>query len=358
MVQSETPRRAALVTGGRAGWPRRLSGTGCRGAWILPSTAGSAAAAEQTAADCRALGVQAVALQADVRRPDACKQLVEDGRRLGRLDVLVNNAGVTADKLLLQMTEADFDAVIETNLKGAFFCTKRRRPPDDAPAVRPHYQRQQRSGPARQRGSGKLRRQQAQGLIGLMKSVAKEYASPRRDGQHRCAGLYHDRYDGSHAGGCPHRRKAPPSRWASPAAPEDVSCRHCLSGRRTRRVHHRTAALHRRRHGNVRLAMNSNNKRRVVITGLGTVNPTGSTVGKLGRRQRLAAAPGADHGLRHGGFQGRWLPRSRTLIRTLVLTAAKPARWLASPSLPWPPLSKLFRTAALSWKTSTAHGSA
>ena len=126
MVQSETPRRAALVTGGARGIGRAAClALAAEGMDIAVNYAGSAAAAEQTAADCRALGVQAVALQADVRRPEACKQLVEDAAAtFGRLDVLVNNAGVTADKLLLQMTEADFDAVIETNLKGAFFCTK------------------------------------------------------------------------------------------------------------------------------------------------------------------------------------------------------------------------------------------
>ncbi len=90
MVQSETPRRAALVTGGGARWlaappvwhwlPRGMD-------IAVNYAGGSAAAAEQTAADCRALGVQAVALQADVRRPDACKQLVEDAAAaFGRLD--------------------------------------------------------------------------------------------------------------------------------------------------------------------------------------------------------------------------------------------------------------------------------
>ena len=177
-MQSETPRRAALVTGGARGIGRAAClALAAEGMNIAVNYAGSAAAAEQTAADCRALGVQAVALQADVRRPEACKQLVEDAAAaFGRLDVLVNNAGVTADKLLLQMTEADFDAVIETNLKGAFFCTK-------AAARLMMRQRYGRIisvssvvGLHGNAGQANYAASKA-GLIGLMKSVAKEYAS-------------------------------------------------------------------------------------------------------------------------------------------------------------------------------------
>lgn len=178
MVQSETPRRAALVTGGARGIGRAAClALAAEGMDIAVNYAGSAAAAEQTAAGCRALGVQAVVLQADVRRPEACKQLVEDAAAaFGRLDVLVNNAGVTADKLLLQMTEADFDAVIETNLKGAFFCTK-------AAARLMMRQRYGRIisvssvvGLHGNAGQANYAASKA-GLIGLMKSVAKEYAS-------------------------------------------------------------------------------------------------------------------------------------------------------------------------------------
>lgn len=176
-MQSETPRRAALVTGGARGIGRAAClALAAEGMNIAVNYAGSAAAAEQTAADCRALGVQAVALQADVRRPEACKQLVEDAAAFGRLDVLVNNAGVTADKLLLQMAEADFDAVIETNLKGAFFCTK-------AAARLMMRQRYGRIisvssvvGLHGNAGQANYAASKA-GLIGLMKSVAKEYAS-------------------------------------------------------------------------------------------------------------------------------------------------------------------------------------
>ena len=126
MPQTENLRRAALVTGGAKGIGRAI----CRalaenGMNIAVNYAGSAAAAEETAAACRALGVQAITLQADVRSPEACQKLVEDTvAAFGRIDVLVNNAGITADKLLLRMTEADFDNVLATNLKGAFFCTK------------------------------------------------------------------------------------------------------------------------------------------------------------------------------------------------------------------------------------------
>ena len=119
-------RRAALVTGGAKGIGRAVClALAENGMDIAVNYAGSAAAAEETAAACRAFGVQAITLQADVRSPEACQNLVEDtAAAFGRIDVLVNNAGITADKLLMRMTESDFDNVLFTNLKGTFFCTK------------------------------------------------------------------------------------------------------------------------------------------------------------------------------------------------------------------------------------------
>ena len=178
MPQTENLRRAALVTGGAKGIGRAI----CRalaenGMNIAVNYAGSAAAAEETAAACRALGVQAVTLQADVRSPEACQKLVEDTvAAFGRIDVLVNNAGITADKLLLRMTEADFDNVLATDLKGAFFCTK-------AACRFMMHQRYGRIisvssvvGLHGNAGQANYAASKA-GLIGLTKSTAKEYAA-------------------------------------------------------------------------------------------------------------------------------------------------------------------------------------
>ena len=178
MPQTENMRRAALVTGGAKGIGRAIClALAEKGMDIAVNFAGSAAAAEETAAACRALGVRAVTLQADVRSPEGCQKLVEDTvAALGRIDVLVNNAGITADTLMLRMTEADFDNVLATNLKGAFFCTK----------AASRYMMRQRYGRIVSISSvvglhgnaGQTNYAAAKaGLIGLTKSVAKEYAA-------------------------------------------------------------------------------------------------------------------------------------------------------------------------------------
>lgn len=81
--------------------------------------------AEKVAAEVRALGRKAWAIAVDVADSAAvtaaCEKLVEE---TGRVDILVNNAGVTRDTLLMRMSEADWDTVLDTNLKGAFLLTK------------------------------------------------------------------------------------------------------------------------------------------------------------------------------------------------------------------------------------------
>ena len=81
--------------------------------------------AEAVAERCRAAGVRAVTVQADVSVLAECERLVKSAMaEFGRIDVLVNNAGITRDALLMRMTEAQFDEVIDANLKSAFNMTK------------------------------------------------------------------------------------------------------------------------------------------------------------------------------------------------------------------------------------------
>ncbi|MBP1753776.1 MAG: fabG2 [Firmicutes bacterium] len=73
----------------------------------------------------RNAGGEAIAVQADVSNEADAKRLIEEAvKQYGRLDILVNNAGITKDNLLMRMTEQEFDSVLDTNLKGTFFCTK------------------------------------------------------------------------------------------------------------------------------------------------------------------------------------------------------------------------------------------
>lgn len=116
--------RAAIVTGSERGIGKgiahELARHGCAIAVNYPA---SPAAAEQTADDLRRLGVDAFAVQADVGlRPDVRRMVTEVVARFGRLDLLVNNAGVQTWSPLLDVTEDDWDFVIRTNLKGCFLC--------------------------------------------------------------------------------------------------------------------------------------------------------------------------------------------------------------------------------------------
>ncbi len=132
--------------------------------------------AEETAKEVEALGRQAMAAKVDVTRLQEVEQMVEEGvRRFGKIDILINNAGIARDKLILRMTEEDWDAVLGVNLKGTFNCTK---------AVIKHMSRQRSgkivniasvSGEMGNPGQANYAASKA-GVIGLTKTIAREFA--------------------------------------------------------------------------------------------------------------------------------------------------------------------------------------
>ena len=116
----------AAVTGGSRGIGRAIClELARRGANVVFSYAGNTAAAEETLKELETLRVQAKAIQGDVSNPAAAKALINAAvKELGGLHILVNNAGITRDSLAMVMKEEDFDAVIATNLRGAFLTMK------------------------------------------------------------------------------------------------------------------------------------------------------------------------------------------------------------------------------------------
>lgn len=118
--------KIALVTGASRGIGRQIALTlAARGAFVVVNYNGSAAKAEETVKEIEAAGGKAEAFQCDVSDFGKCAELMSHiVGTYGRLDILVNNAGITRDGLLMKMSEDDFDAVIQTNLKGVFNCIK------------------------------------------------------------------------------------------------------------------------------------------------------------------------------------------------------------------------------------------
>jgi len=118
--------RVALVTGGSRGIGRAISiDLASRGMAVAVNYATRAEAAEEVVDEIRSAGGNAMAFGADVSRETAVTALFEEvTAALGPVTVLVNNAGITRDNLLLRMTVDEFDQVIATNLRSAFLCTK------------------------------------------------------------------------------------------------------------------------------------------------------------------------------------------------------------------------------------------
>ncbi len=170
--------KVALVTGGSRGIGRAVAlKLAENGADVAINYAGNTAAAEEVKAAIEKLGRRAMLVQGSVADTDGVQALVNQVvKELGRLDILINNAGITRDGLLMRMKEADWDAVLETNLKGVFNCSK---------AVMRTMMKQKRGrivnmasvvGEMGNAGQANYAAAKA-GVIGFTKSLAKEVAS-------------------------------------------------------------------------------------------------------------------------------------------------------------------------------------
>jgi len=180
---TDTPKqftgRAAIVTGATRGIGRAIAlELARRGADVAFNYASSSAAAEDLKKEIEALGVRAIATQCDVGSTEAAAEMVKQVKdAFGRIDFLVNNAGITRDNLILRMKEEDWDTVIDTNLKGAWNFAKA--------AVRLMLRQDgggsilnitSISGSVGMAGQSNYSASKA-GMIGLTKALAKEVAS-------------------------------------------------------------------------------------------------------------------------------------------------------------------------------------
>ena len=170
--------KTALVTGGARGIGRAIAiRLATQGADVAFSYRGNAGAAAETAASVEALGRKALAIQADVKEPEAAESVVKQTLdAFGKVDILVNNAGITRDDLIMRMSLEAWRDVLETNLFGAFYMTKAvTRPMLKARAGR-IVNISSVSGQAGQMGQANYSSAKA-GLIGLTKATARELAS-------------------------------------------------------------------------------------------------------------------------------------------------------------------------------------
>jgi 3-oxoacyl-[acyl-carrier protein] reductase len=170
--------KTALITGASRGIGREIALELARnGANITVNYAGNREKAEAVVAEIKELGREAIAIQADVSDSEAVGMMVKETiDTFNSLDILVNNAGITKDNLMMRMKEEDWDAVIDTNLKGVFLCSK---------AVMRQMMKQRNGkiinissvvGVLGNAGQANYVAAKA-GVIGLTKTMAREFAS-------------------------------------------------------------------------------------------------------------------------------------------------------------------------------------
>ena len=118
--------KTALVTGASRGIGRAIAlCLAAEGARVAINYAGNVRAAEEVKTAIEAAGGTAILCQADIADSSAVEAMVANVvKEFGTIDILVNNAGITRDTLLLRMKDEDFAKVLDTNLKGVFYCTK------------------------------------------------------------------------------------------------------------------------------------------------------------------------------------------------------------------------------------------
>ena len=170
--------KVAIVTGGSRGIGRACAkALAAQGAHVVITYVGGEQAAAQTVADIEASGGHAEAERFDVSNMDTAERAISDvAKRLGRLDVLVANAGISRDGLLLRLKEEDLDATLAVNLKGAIACAKA--------AVKPMMRSKAGrivfiSSVVGERGNEGQTSYAASkaALLGVSKSLSREYAS-------------------------------------------------------------------------------------------------------------------------------------------------------------------------------------
>lgn len=170
--------RVAIVTGASRGIGRATAlALAAEGAKVVVNYASSSQAAEAVVAEIQQIGSEAIALKADVGKADQVDALFSTVmEKWGQIDVLVNNAGITRDGLMLRMKLEDWQAVVDLNLTGVFLCTK----------AASKIMLKQRSGRiinltsvvGEMGNAGQVNYSAAKaGVIGLTKATAKELAS-------------------------------------------------------------------------------------------------------------------------------------------------------------------------------------